>query len=253
MSVDDDIDQLPLWSGTDAADEWTVRVSQRARRLSVRVHLTGRVEVVVPPRTSARSVQRFVGQHRQWIDRRRAEAHRKAPPRAPFPPRLIELAGCGESWRVHVAGGTGRARVVECAPGLLSLTGSLDDSRAVHIALRHWLLHRARLALARDLEKLASELGFTYRRLSVRRQRTRWGSCSVRGTISLNCCLLFQRPQVVRYLMIHELAHTVHMNHSGRFWRCVARHAPDFQGLDRELLDGWRRVPSWVFHDQGQP
>ena len=84
----------------------------------------------------------------------------------------------------------------------------------------------------------------------IRRQRTRWGSCSTRGTISLNCCLLFQRPAVVRYLMIHELAHTLHMNHSRRFWHCVARHCPEYRSLDRELLDGWRRVPDWVFGDE---
>jgi predicted metal-dependent hydrolase len=53
----------------------------------------------------------------------------------------------------------------------------------------------------------------------------------------------------VRYLMIHELSHTVHMNHSRRFWQTVSRHCPDYRRLDRELLDGWRRVPSWVFAD----
>jgi predicted metal-dependent hydrolase len=60
---------------------------------------------------------------------------------------------------------------------------------------------------------------------------------------------MFQRPQVVRYLMIHELSHTVQMNHSRRFWQTVSRHCPDYRRLDRELLDGWRRVPSWVFAD----
>ena len=58
-----------------------------------------------------------------------------------------------------------------------------------------------------------------------------------------------QRPAVVRYLLIHELVHTMHMNHSRRFWQRVARHCPDYESLDRELLDGWRRVPSWVFGD----
>jgi predicted metal-dependent hydrolase len=59
--------------------------------------------------------------------------------------------------------------------------------------------------------------------------------------------LLFQRPQVVRYLLIHELVHTLHMNHSKRFWECVGRLCPDFETLDRELREGWRRVPGWVF------
>ncbi|MGH8286845.1 MAG: M48 family metallopeptidase [Steroidobacteraceae bacterium] len=253
MDFHRDTGQLPLWPDTGPAEEWTVRVSRRARRLSVRVHLTGRVEVIVPPRTSARSVQRFIGRHRDWIDRRRAEARRNARPLEPFPPRSIELSGCNEKWRVHLAGGAGVPQAFEAAAGLVSLTGAVTESGAVRNALRQWLVAHAREALGRQLAALATELGLTYGRLSVRRQRTRWGSCSVRGTISLNCCLLFQRPEVVRYLLVHELAHTVHMNHSARFWHRVARHAPDFERLDRELLDGWRRVPSWVFDEQVTP
>ena len=82
---------------------------------------------------------------------------------------------------------------------------------------------------------------------SVRRQRTRWGSCSNKGTISLNVCLMFQRPEVVRYLIIHELCHRRHMNHSKRFWSLVASFEPGWKPLDVELLQGWRNVPAWVF------
>ena len=81
----------------------------------------------------------------------------------------------------------------------------------------------------------------------IRRQRSRWGSCSVRGTISLNVCLLFQRPEVVDYLIVHELTHVRHMNHSARFWQAVEQHCPDWRMLDRELVEGWRHVPRWVF------
>jgi len=127
------------------------------------------------------------------------------------------------------------------------VSGDCRNARAVKLALRRWLIDEAGAVLGASLEQCARDLGFAYRRVIVRRQRTRWGSCSARGTISLNCCLLFQRPEVVRYLMIHELAHTRHMNHSRRFWQCVAEHCPGHRSLDRELLDGWRRVPSWVF------
>jgi predicted metal-dependent hydrolase len=188
----------------DAADGWEVRESRRARRLIVRVHHTGRVEVIVPRRTSQRAVARFLDRHREWIERKRAAARRSIVPAPPVPPR-------------------------EAA------------------ALRRALIAKAHDVLAPLLAETARELGFNYQRIMIRRQRTRWGSCSARGTISLNCCLLFQRPQVVRYLLIHELAHTRHMNHSKRFWQCVARHCPEYQTLDRELRDGWKRVPGWLF------
>jgi predicted metal-dependent hydrolase len=241
--------QLSLWSDRHATEGWAFRESRRARRLTVRVFHSGRVEVVVPARTSRMMVERFIERHHTWIERKRAEARKHATPPEPFPPTAIELAGTGESWRIHVAGGVGRLRLKEVAPGLLSLTGNLEDAKAVQNVLRRWLVERAAAGLAPLLEACAKEMELPYRRLAVRRQRTRWGSCSTRGTISLNCCLMFQRPEVVRYLLVHELAHVRHMNHSARFWDLVARYCPDCRTLDRELLDGWRRVPSWVFRD----
>jgi predicted metal-dependent hydrolase len=238
------LNQLFLWSDTDT-QPWVVRESRRARRLAVRVHRTGRVEVVVPPRTSGATVRAFVSQHRDWIETRRQAALRQKPPELPFPPPRIELPGVYESWRVHLAGGTGRVRIRE-ADEWLDIAGDSGAPQGLKDALRRWLLDRAQRVLADHLADCAREFGFTYQRLSIRRQRTRWGSCSVRGTISLNCCILFQPPEVLRYLLIHELSHTRHMNHSRAFWECVARCCPDYRKLDRQLLDGWRRVPSWL-------
>jgi hypothetical protein len=102
--------------------------------------------------------------------------------------------------------------------------------------------------LAPRLLQLADELNYPVARVSIRSQRTRWGSCSTRGTVSLNCSLLFLASEVVRYLFVHELAHTRHMNHSASFWRLVEKIEPDYRRLDRDLLAGWRTVPSWVFN-----
>jgi predicted metal-dependent hydrolase len=186
-----------------------------------------------------------VSEHRDWIETRRQAALRQKPPELPFPPPRIELPGVYESWRLHLAGGAGRVRIRE-ADEWLDIAGDVSAPQLLKDALRRWLMARAQRVLADHLADGAREFGFTYGRLSIRRQRTRWGSCSVRGTISLNCCILFQPPEVLRYLLIHELSHTRHMNHSRAFWDCVARCCPDYRKLDRQLLDGWRRVPSWL-------
>jgi len=222
-----------------------VRESRRARHLAVRVHRTGRVEVVVPPRTSRAAVSAFVSEHHDWIETRRQAALRQQPPETPFPPLVIGLPGVYESWRLHLAGGTGGVRIRE-GDELLVISGAISSPQQLKDALRTWLLARAQLVLAEHLADCGREFGFSYHRLSIRRQRTRWGSCSTRGTVSLNCCILFQPPEVLRYLLIHELSHTRHMNHSRAFWECVARCCPDYRQLDRQLLDGWRRVPSWL-------
>jgi predicted metal-dependent hydrolase len=122
----------------------------------------------------------------------------------------------------------------------------VEDDALVVEALRRWLAGLAREHLARQLEQLSAMTGLGYRRVQIRAQRTCWGSHSGRGTISLNYCLLFLRPELVRYLLIHELCHARHMNHSRRFWQLVGRLEPDYRRLDRELGEAWTRVPAWL-------
>jgi predicted metal-dependent hydrolase len=235
--------QLQLW---DAGEEhgWSVRHSPRARRLSVRVFRHGGVEIVVPPRTSPARVSAFVSEHREWIERQR---RRSAPPlQWPLPPGVLVLSALQEHWPCLAGEASGRARVRE-QQGRLLLEGDLSERERLRESLRRWLLSRALARFQEPLSALAAKMGVVPERLQVRCQRTRWGSCSRGGTISLNACLLFQRPEVLRYLLVHELSHLKHMNHSARFWAEVERHEPAWKALDRELLQGWRRVPSWIF------
>ncbi len=230
-----------------------IRISRRARRLSVRVFPDARVEVVVPPRARPREIEQFISTHREWIDAKRAHALANRPAPEAFPPEHIDFAVTGERWRVHFAGGGGAIRVAEDGePGsshrVLRITGDAKPA-AVRRALRAWLMRAARERLEPRVAALAASSRVRYSRVSIRRQRSRWGSCSVRGTISLNACLLFQRAPVVDYLIVHELTHVKHMNHSPRFWEAVEAACADWRALDRELVRGWQTVPRWMFSD----
>jgi len=237
--------QLQLWDVDRSEHGWSVRQSERARRLSVRVFRNGGVEIVVPPHTPPRRVSEFVSQHREWIERQR----QRAAPAAvwPLPPQLLSLTAIGEQWRCTVLAGPARASLREIAEQELQISGRLDDRERLRRQLAGWLVERAQRRFEGPLRALAAQMAVQPGRLQVRCQRSRWGSCSRQATISLNACLLFQRPEVLRYLMIHELSHLRHMNHSARFWAEVAQHEADWKVLDRELLHGWRRVPSWIF------
>lgn len=226
---------------------FTLRRSARARRLSVRVHRDARVEVIAPLRLAERRINEFLALHRNWIRERLEVALRERVAPQPFPPQWIHLPAFGETWRLHLAGGLGPLRLRTRPFGLLEASGDTRGPTALRRALLGWLLRHSRQRLARELAEAARQHGFQYASMALRRQRTRWGSCSTRGTISLNVCLAFQPADVLRYLLIHELAHTRHMNHSPAFWSCVGAACPDWQRLDRALLDGWRHVPDWVF------
>jgi predicted metal-dependent hydrolase len=240
--------QLQLFDARESADRWTVRVSRRARRLSVRVYPGGRVEVVAPPGVSAAMVERFVGAHRQWIDRRVQDLSAMRGLMDDLRPTSIELCAIGRRFQVrYVARPASAGVTLEQLGDELIVHGAVQEERSVATALRDWLTQLAARELGRELAAVAQRGGFRFNRMQIRRQRTRWGSCSVAGTISLNLCVMFLEPAVMRYLLIHELSHTKHMNHSKRFWALVESHEPGYRRLDRELVSGWRRVPGWVF------
>jgi predicted metal-dependent hydrolase len=238
--------QLGLLDGTLAADgAWRVRMSQRARRLAVRVLPGGLVEIVVPRGTRPRTIERFVTSHRRWIERT-LEFYRPADPQpVAVVPQEIRFAATGVRYAVRFVEDDGPPRI-RVANGTLELTGPGGRSALPRHALQRFAMREAHAALGPWLERLAGTSGLAYGRLQIRRQRTRWGSCSPSGTISLNACLLFQPPEVVNYLLVHELAHTRHMNHSRRFWRLVESLEPCWRELDAALTRGWRDVPAWA-------
>jgi hypothetical protein len=240
------LQQLALLDGA-GPDAWRVRPSERARRLAVRVLPGGLVEVVVPPGTRPRTVQLFVARHRRWIEHK-VEQYRPLDAAASDRlPERIRFAANGQRFELSYEQGAGSVRLLARGDALL-VRGDVTRAALVRHLLQRFTMRMAHEILGPRLADLAAATGLVFRSLQVRRQRTRWGSCSRNGTISLNACLLFQPTEVADYLLLHELAHTRHMNHSRRFWALVARHEPRWRELDAALMLGWREVPAWVLH-----
>ncbi len=236
--------QLPLWREPAQSADVSVRHSLRARRVAVRITASGQVELVVPRGVSERRAWAFYESRAEWVRQHVARRRAMVPRHEEFPPRHLYLPLFGETWRVFRAGGDGRLRVVPNGMVLeLRGQGDADDFRRVLLA---WLKRHALAGLGERLAAEAQLHGFQFSRVRIGNQRSRWGSCSSRGVISLNLALLFQPQDVVRYLLCHELAHTRHMNHSPRFWACVAECEPRWRELDRALCTGWRHVPAWI-------
>ncbi len=241
--------QLSLFDSEepDVLSGFSVRESGRAKRLSIKVFPRGRVEVVVPKRTRAKDVQTFVASHADWIrSAKDAFAAEYAPEPFALPDR-IALPGIGHEFLVRYAPEAGAKTVrYRSSEYRLSLSGRTGDEALCVRALRRWLTGIGKKHFLPVLQGLSLQTGLEFSRLHVRGQRTCWGSHSSTGTISLNYCLLFLAPEHVRYVMLHELCHARHMNHSKRFWRLVGRYEPDYERLDRELNSAWKDIPTWV-------
>ncbi len=207
----------------------------------------GRVEVVVPRRTSARAVKAFVEENREWIDRARDSFAGNFTPESFALPREIGLPTLGTRINVrYVPEADAKTVRYRFSGSIVTLTGKTGNEQMCIDAFRRWLSGMARQAFEPRLKALSLLTETPYNKVHIRMQRTCWGSRSSSGTVSLNLCLLFLQPDLTRYLMIHELCHGRHMNHSKRFWKLVSRFEPDYRELDRRLGESWRDVPNWL-------
>jgi predicted metal-dependent hydrolase len=224
----------------------SVRESRRARYLTLRLLPPHVLELVVPRGTRTAEVTAFVREHRQWIENARRELAECRPQRTESLPEHIHLPAIGKSWRVeyrHDPHGRLRCRARE---SVLEVSTQERNRRGAAQVLRHWLLDEADYHLVPWLKREAQVVGHRPASVQVRLQRTRWGSCSNSGTVSLNAALLFVEPEVARYLFVHELCHLIALNHSRKFWAAVARYEPAYEALDRRLTEAWQKIPLWA-------
>jgi predicted metal-dependent hydrolase len=199
----------------------------------------------VPPLTTAGKIQQFVSKHRDWINLRAQEcvAHH----RDLVPPTELLLPSIGRMVRIEYRHEAGMPRLKTLDQSQLLMRGVISETKVWSRLLLGWLNALLQQEFQHRLQQLADTHNFEFDRLQIRRQRTRWGSCSSSGTISLNLCAAFLRPEALRYLMIHELCHTRYMNHSPNFWNLVQTCESGYKLLDKELSKAWRQVPSWIF------
>lgn len=207
----------------------------RARRYLLRLRADGTARVTIPRGGSLVAAREFVQRNALWLEQQfqRWEAR---PRKSANWTVGSEILFRGELTRI-VAGEAGGI----CFGGeQLKVLDAHADLRKV---LENHLRKLATVELPARLLELATRHGLIVRRVTVRNQRTRWGSCSRRGTISLNWRLI-QTPAFVQdYIHLHELAHLIELNHSARFWQQVERLCPDYQVAERWLKQNRGLLP----------
>ncbi len=229
----------------------SIRLSARARGIVLRLVPERGLEVVVPPGIATEWLFRAVEARRDWIaamcDRLAAEGGLPGRrPEAPRPERLV-LTASGRQWRLaYLAKAGAGCAVTTRGPGELIVTGAVSDAAAVASALAGFCRDRAGEILRPALARVSREAGLPYAGVAIRAQRTRWGSCTAKGSISLNYTLVFLPWELCRLVLLHELCHTVELNHSPRFWALLERFVPDCRVLDARLDAARHYLPLWL-------
>jgi predicted metal-dependent hydrolase len=208
---------------------WLIR-NRRARRYVLRLRPDGAARVTVPRGGSLAEAKRFAERNVSRLERQLLRQALR--PKQPETwPAGTEILFRGELVRLQ-PGTNGGGGAICFGTEVVAVADPHGDLRPA--IERHLRRLAARELPARVLE-LAALNRLPVRRVTVRNQRSRWGSCSRRGTISLNWRLVQTPPSVSDYLVIHELAHLAQMNHSRRFWQVVARLCPHYREAERWL------------------
>lgn len=230
---------------------YTLRRSSRAK--SVRLHITPAdgLLIVIPQRFNLGRLPGILEEKRPWIEKATSWAAEQRALRQKTPaarlPQSIHLQAIGESRDViYRPSDAKNTRAVEKTCDELVVCGAATDIAASRLAIKRWLKRKAQLRLVPLLYDLSDETGLGYKKTNVGNQRSLWASCSQKGTISINQKMLFLPELLVRYIFIHELCHTVHLNHSSRFWAQVSRLEPGFKQMETELRAAGRFVPAWA-------
>ncbi|MEM6678230.1 MAG: M48 family metallopeptidase [Pseudomonadota bacterium] len=224
----------------DPAVTVALRVSTRARRFTLRLDPAGDGAVLtMPPGVALAHVEAFLQEHAGWL----AHALARQPERVRISPGArVPVDGVDQ---LLLSGDhRGAPRLSEC--GLV-----LPAGRAPGRAVQAWLKERARARMVPAVERYAAQLGRPVAAVSLRDTRSRWGSCTSAGRISLSWRLAMAPVAVQDYVAAHEVAHLQEMNHSPRYWRCLAGLMPDYQRHRAWLRREGRHLHAYDFDSAG--
>jgi predicted metal-dependent hydrolase len=200
--------------------EYSIRRSDRAHRVRVTVEPDGSVVVVIPRRAPERHAAAAVRELTPWIERRLSEVQAS---RTAIADRGETVPFLGQT--LALAPEPGRTRVTRRGHTLVVPADPVQQRRALEL----WFRRQAALEIARRLDAACAAAGLAYGKLTIRAQKTRWASCSRSGAMSFNWRLLLAPPEVLDYVVWHEVCHLAVMDHSARFWALLARHQPGYE------------------------
>jgi predicted metal-dependent hydrolase len=231
-----------------ALPDYRVRLSSRARHVNLTVNPIDGLVVVVPRGFDERLIPGLIHEQRAWIDARLDNLARLPVSETDWRrPESVSLPAVNENWMIeYYSNDSATARITAGKAGLLRITGTVDDGPVLRAALRRWLKRRAQQSLTPRVAELAAMHNFDFQRVTIRHQRSRWGSCSTRGTISLNAKLMLVAPELVDHVLLHELCHTLHPHHGPVFYELLASLEPDHNYKRAELRKTWINMPDWA-------
>jgi predicted metal-dependent hydrolase len=212
-------------------------IHSKRRTIALIVEDNGSITVRAPMRTPVAIIQELVTKHATWVEKKQAERHAMVPPQSKQYQSGENFPYLGQEYALEVVQDPQKKLVLE--DRFLLAESARENAELV---FRNWYRLQARLIIAERVNFFADQYELQYARVRITSARTRWGSCSSKGTLSFSWRLITTPPDVVDYVIIHELAHTVHHNHSKRFWGLVEKILPDYKERRKRLKQYGQQV-----------
>lgn len=226
--------------------EYTIRKSKRAKSIRLTVSLQKGIEVVLPYYATKREASMMVDEHRDWITQQLTKINsRKLVDNPDQLPKDIFLRCIDQLLPIEYIADDKRCRLNQATEQQLLIRGDINID-PVKKVLHKWLKKQAQQILTPWLDDISHEIGLAYNGVTFRKQTTLWGSCSHIKKLNLNYKLLFLPAKLVENVILHELCHTVHMNHSAKFWQLMQHYNKDAEMLDQLLKKAQKYIPAWV-------
>ncbi|MCA9370007.1 MAG: M48 family metallopeptidase [Pseudomonadales bacterium] len=214
---------------------YTLQTNTRSRSIRLKVNDSGEVVVTAHPRTPEHAIKKFVAAQQSWIQRQQAKQQR----RTPFETQHAILL-FGRTYQkkraylekvpigIHIQGSTLLCNTME--PPTSQAWSGVEKKQ-----LQRFLKHTASAYITPKTKELAENMNASYTRIVFKDLSSRWGSCSSKGNLNFNWRLVHLPPPIIDYVIVHELAHLTHMNHSPSFWRLVREYCPGYKSRVRDL------------------
>jgi len=209
---------------------YTIRRSSRARRLRLQIHLDSGALEVVAPEAFDLDLKKILIENKAWILKKLEAAGWQAAARQACQSQGRSVFYRGKQYMVETRVEPGSAGSVEVEEDRLIVTVApgQQENGTVTAVLERWMRRMARLLINQRLRVMNEKLRLSYNRVFIRDQKTRWGSCSQQKNLNFNWRLVMAPLPVMDYIVAHELAHLVEMNHSRKFWAVVEQICPEY-------------------------
>lgn len=234
-----------------APDHWppaySIKRHPRAKYVKLRASQKKGLEVIVPPKFNLKQVAEVLMANKKWIQKQLLKIASQIQENDQVQlPTSIFLQAIQQTWRIEYIESDTPLRLIARPHHNVVIMGDIQNKNRCKKILISWLKRLAKTHLPILLEQVSQQLKLSYGKITIRDQQTLWGSCTKDKSISLNYKILFLPEQLAKHILIHELCHTVYLNHSDKFWKLVSQFDPNCQAHRTRVKKADDLIPRWT-------